>query len=145
VLISSNHIHRLLLLTALTSITEKMREFDVCTILLDSPEFNSLTQTKIQPPSPAASPSVTQSDVPAILYSFDMTRKVKGVMRWYGHTTMVVNKKPWWYVILSIAVIQTQWYLQYILSRLDQPWSWNHACKPCITAIKCVCSTNVML
>jgi len=91
----------------MTSIAEKTREFHVYTVLLDSPEFDSLTRTKIQPSSPTASPLVTQFDVAAILYSSGTIGKVKGVMQWY--------------VILFIVVIQPRWYLQYFLSQLDQP------------------------
>jgi len=41
--------------------------------------------------------------------------------------------------------LQSRWYLQYFLSRLYQPQFRNHACKPCITAIKCVFSTSVVI
>jgi len=51
-----------------------------------------------------------------------------------------VYEELWWYVILSIAVVQPHLYLQYFLS-----WLYNRACKPYITAIKCLFSTSVKI
>ena len=53
-----------------------------------------------------------------------------------------VAREPWWYVILSIAVVQPRLYLQYFLSRLHLSLFRNHTCKPYITAIKCLFSTS---
>jgi len=84
------HLSKPTIVFAVTSIAEKISEFNVRKILLDSSEFDSLTQTKIQPLSPTASSSpVTQSDVAAILYSSGTTGKVKGVMLTHRNLTAI--------------------------------------------------------
>ncbi|XP_047149769.1 4-coumarate--CoA ligase-like 9 [Vigna umbellata] len=84
------HLSKPAIVFAVTSNAEKTREFHVRTVLLDSPEFDSLTRTKIQPLSPTTSPTpVTQSDVAAILYSSGTTGKVKGVMLTHRNLTAI--------------------------------------------------------
>ncbi|XP_014508435.1 4-coumarate--CoA ligase-like 9 [Vigna radiata var. radiata] len=84
------HLSKPAIVFAVTSNAETTREFHVRTVLLDSPEFDSLTRTKIQPLSPTASPTpVTQSDVAAILYSSGTTGKMKGVMLTHRNLTAV--------------------------------------------------------
>jgi len=53
-----------------------------------------------------------------------------------------VAREPRWYVILSIAVVQPRWYLQYFLSRLHLSRFRNRAYKPYIIVIKCLFSTS---
>ncbi|KAG2384280.1 4-coumarate--CoA ligase-like 9 [Vigna angularis] len=84
------HLSKPAIVFAVTSNAEKTHEFHVRTVLLDSPEFDSLTRTKIQPLSPTTSPTpVTQSDVAAILYSSGTTGKVKGVMLTHRNLTAI--------------------------------------------------------
>ncbi|KAK7364881.1 hypothetical protein VNO80_13626 [Phaseolus coccineus] len=84
------HLSKPAIVFAVTSIAEKTREFHVRTVLLDSPEFDTLTRTKIQPLSPITSTMpVTQSDVAAILYSSGTTGKVKGVMLTHRNLTAI--------------------------------------------------------
>lgn len=68
---------------AVTSFVENTHDFHVRIVVLDSPEFDSLTKTQIQihPPSPLVSlAGVNQSDVAVILYFSGTTGTVKGVM-----------------------------------------------------------------
>ncbi|BAU01550.1 hypothetical protein VIGAN_11080700 [Vigna angularis var. angularis] len=84
------HLSKPTIVFTATSIAE--RDFGVRTALLDSPEFDSLTRTKIHNPSPLASPTrVTQSDVAAILYSSGTTGMVKGVMLTHRNLTALAG------------------------------------------------------
>ncbi|XP_058765325.1 4-coumarate--CoA ligase-like 9 [Vicia villosa] len=59
----------------------KLPKLSLGTILIDSPEFDSLTtEDNSSPVSVSVSPVVNQSDVAAILYSSGTTGKSKGVM-----------------------------------------------------------------
>ncbi|TKY46415.1 4-coumarate--CoA ligase 9 [Spatholobus suberectus] len=83
------HVSKPAIVFAVTSVAEKTREFGVKTVLLDSPEFDSLTKTKA--PSGLGSPArVTQSDVAAILYSSGTTGMVKGVMLTHRNLTALL-------------------------------------------------------
>ncbi|CAJ1947589.1 unnamed protein product [Sphenostylis stenocarpa] len=85
------HLSKPTIVFAVSSIAGKTGQFHVRTVLLGSPEFESLTRTKIQSQSPLTPPTpVTQSDVAAILYSSGTTGKVKGVMLTHRNLTAIV-------------------------------------------------------
>ncbi|KAL3019248.1 hypothetical protein AAZX31_05G072300 [Glycine max] len=82
-----------------TSVVEKTREFQVKTVLLDSPEFDTLTKSQIHTKyiqecdshqrGLVSNMQVTQSDVAAILYSSGTTGTIKGVMLTHRNLTAI--------------------------------------------------------
>ncbi|GAU33310.1 hypothetical protein TSUD_165740 [Trifolium subterraneum] len=75
-----------------TSFYGKLPKLPLGTILIDSPEFDSLTTTEEDKgnSSTAVLPEVSQSDVAAILYSSGTTGKSKGVMLTHRNLTAAV-------------------------------------------------------
>ncbi|WJX81231.1 hypothetical protein P8452_64142 [Trifolium repens] len=74
-----------------TSFYGKLPKLPLGTILIDSPEFDSLTTEETKDnTSTAALPEVSQSDVAAILYSSGTTGKSKGVMLTHRNLTAAV-------------------------------------------------------
>jgi acyl-coenzyme A synthetase/AMP-(fatty) acid ligase len=70
-----------------TSFYGKLPKLPLGTILIDSPEFESLTTEAKGNSSTAVLPEVSQSDVAAILYSSGTTGKSKGVMLTHRNLT----------------------------------------------------------
>jgi acyl-coenzyme A synthetase/AMP-(fatty) acid ligase len=73
-----------------TSFYGKLPKLPLGTILIDSPEFESLTTEAKGNSSTAVLPEVSQSDVAAILYSSGTTGKSKGVMLTHRNLTAAV-------------------------------------------------------